>query len=342
MIVRFLLALPSYPRWFHRARCFIACGALLWGGLSAAAPAQTAAGFVTDAATPTAFRQSTDDALWTGPMLANSAATLPHGHFLIEPYLYDASSSGTDGFGSLTYMLYGVTDRLTAGLVPVFGYTHVEGGPNASGVGPGDVSLLAQYRLTQFPAESSLPTVSIQLQETLPSGRYDRLGDRPANGQGGGAYVTTLALNTQTWFWLPNGRILRMRFNVSQSFARTTSVEGVSVYGTGEDFHGDARPGNATFVDAAWEYSLTRNWVLALDLTWRHARGARVTGYDLSDTPPIPVRSDSGTSTAFGFAPAVEFNWNPHVGLLVGVRVITGGYNTTRSVTPAMALDMVY
>lgn len=339
-MARLRLPLPLHPRWLHRARCFIACGALLWGGSSAAAPAQTAADFVPVAPTP--FRQSTDDALWTGPMLANSAATLPHGHFLVEPYLYDVSSPGSDGFGSLTYMLYGVTDRLTAGLVPVFGYTRVEGGPNGSGIGVGDVSLLAQYRLTEFPAESSLPTVSIQLQETLPSGRYDRLGDQPANGQGGGAYVTTLALNTQTWFWLPNGRILRMRFNVSQSFGQTTKVEGVSVYGTDETFRGRARPGNATFVDAAWEYSLTRNWVLALDLTWRHARGTYVSGHDLSGTTPILVRSDSGTSTALGFAPAIEYNWNVRVGLLLGVRVITGGYNTARSVTPALALNMVY
>ena len=139
MMARLRLPLPLHPRWLHRARCFIACGALLWGGSSAAAPAQTAADFVPVAPTP--FRQSTDDALWTGPMLANSAATLPHGHFLVEPYLYDVSSPGSDGFGSLTYMLYGVTDRLTAGLVPVFGYTRVEGGPNGSGIGVGDVSL---------------------------------------------------------------------------------------------------------------------------------------------------------------------------------------------------------
>ena len=32
-------------------------------------------------------RQSRDDAWWTGPMLANSAETLPKGHFLVESYL---------------------------------------------------------------------------------------------------------------------------------------------------------------------------------------------------------------------------------------------------------------
>jgi hypothetical protein len=200
----------------------------------------------------------------------------------------------------------------------------------------------AQYRLTQFPVESSLPTVSIQLQETLPTGKYDHLENRPADGQGGGAYVTTLALNTQTWFWLPNGRILRMRLNVSQSFANAARVEGVSVYGTSEGFRGHARSGNALLVDAAWEYSLTRKWVLALDLTWRQARAMRVVGYDLSQADAPPVRTNSGASTAFGFAPAIEYNFSPRVGLLFGVRVIAGGHNTQKSVTPALALNFVH
>lgn len=32
-----------------------------------------------------------DDAWWTGRMLATLAATLPRGHFLIDPYLYDVT-----------------------------------------------------------------------------------------------------------------------------------------------------------------------------------------------------------------------------------------------------------
>ena len=46
-------------------------------------------------------RQSLDDAWWSGPMLAPSAATLPRGHFLIEPYLYDVIADHSNGFGSL-------------------------------------------------------------------------------------------------------------------------------------------------------------------------------------------------------------------------------------------------
>src|SRR5579864_6642979 len=79
--------------------------------------------------------QSREDAWWTGPMLAPSGATLPAGHVLIEPYLFDLMSTGhldRDGgrhagpyehdLGSLTYVLYGLTDRLTLGFIPRFAY----------------------------------------------------------------------------------------------------------------------------------------------------------------------------------------------------------------------------
>ena len=39
-------------------------------------------------------RQSLDEAWWTGPLLASGASTLPKGHVLIEPYLYDAKPFG--------------------------------------------------------------------------------------------------------------------------------------------------------------------------------------------------------------------------------------------------------
>lgn len=290
------------------------------------------------------LRQSLDDAWWTGPMLANSAATLPHGHFLVEPYVYDVSSPHADGFGSLTYLLYGLTDRLTVGLVPVLGYNRVDNAPGSSGIGLGDVSVQAQYRLTEFHEGSALPTISVMLQETLPTGKYDRLGNRLADGLGGGTATTTLQLNTQTYFWLANGRILRMRFNVAQSFSSRASVQDASVYGTAEGFSGHARPGRSFYVNAAWEYSLSQRWVLALDVTYRRSHGTRVRGYEPLDgdgMPAMPIHRNSGTSEAFGFAPAIEYSWSANLGLLLGTRVITGR-NTITTITPAVALNYVH
>jgi hypothetical protein len=323
-----------------RLACTLAC--LI---RTAAAGAQTVDVPALEPASPSA-RQAMDDAWWTGPMLANSASTLPRGHWLIEPYIYDIHAARADSYGSRAYVLYGLTDRLSVGVVPIIGYNTGGGGASSSHVLLGDFSVQAQYRLTQFEPGSWVPTTAIEVQETLPTGAYDRLGSNPNNGLGSGVYATTLQFNAQTYFWMPNGRILRMRLNLAQTVSGHASVDGVSVYGTGRDFRGRARPGNSFNMDLAWEYSLVRAWVLALDLTYAHSHGTDVAGYTMANVGslsyPTPFRARSGSQSAFGIAPAIEYNWSPNYGVLFGTRVIFGGRRVTTTVTPAVALNMVF
>ncbi len=102
--------------------------------------------------------------------------------------------------------------------------------------------MLAQYRLTTFREHSRVPTTAIQVQQSVPTGKYDQLGSRPSDGLGTGSDATTLALNSQTYFWLPNGRILRMRSNVAETLSSGVDVKDVSVYGTAKGFRGRAEP----------------------------------------------------------------------------------------------------
>jgi len=279
-------------------------------------------------------------------MLAPSAATLPRGHLLIEPYLFDVMAAHSHGFGSLTYVNYGLLDKVTVGLIPTAGYNKVSNRPSSSSVELGDVTLQALYGLTQFRPGRWIPTTSVAVQETLPTGKYDRLGGRLSNGLGSGALTTTLALYSQTYFWLPNGRILRMRFNIAQPLSSDSTVKDVSVYGTDTGFRGHATPGSASSVDASWEYSLTRGWVLALDATYRHAGNTRVIGYSILPSNHVQnapiIRRDLGSSDALGFAPAIEYSWKPNLGVLLGARVIPSGHNTRASVTPAVAINFVH
>src|SRR5215469_12627211 len=223
------------------------------------------------APSPEVAREALGDAWWTGPLLAPSANTLPRGHVLVEPYLYDVISEGSydssgtrhsaahsNGFGSLTYINYGLEDKFTVGFIPVLGYSQVSHGLGSSGIDAGDLTVQAQYRLHLFREGGLVPTTSFAVQETLPTGKYDNLGDRPSDGLGSGSYTTTLCFFNQTFFWMPNGRILRTRFNLTQAFSRPVKVENASVYGTSDGFRGHARPGAALFVDVAGEYSLTR------------------------------------------------------------------------------------
>ena len=299
-------------------------------------------------------RQSLDDAWWTGPLLAPNASTLPRGHVLIEPYLYDVipqgfyDSRGTrqsiphaNEFGSLTYINYGLANKFTVGLIPVFGYNEVSQGLNSSSVEVGDLTVQAQYRLHLFHEGSWTPTTSIAVQQSLPTGKYDELGNHPSDGLGAGAYTTTLCFYNQTFFWMPNGRILRTRFNVTQAFSKSVNVEDVSVYGTSQGFRGHASPGAALFVDLAAEYSITRHWVLASDATYRHQYNTPVTGYNISN-PADAIQLNSGPSQAFALAPAFEYNFNNKVGVIFGARLFPAGKNTTDSITPVIAINIVH
>lgn len=299
-----------------------------------------------------ANREPLNEAWFTGPILAPSAATLPHGHFLIEPYFYDVMVQGQyDSKGarhtvphenkvrSLTYMLYGLSDKVTVGLIPTGGFNTLSEGISSSGVEPGDLTLDAQYRVTQFHEGSWHPATAAVVQETLPTGKYDRLGDGTSNGLGNGAYTTTLGLYSQSYLWLPNGRILRARFNVSQAFSPAVRVQDASVYGTAAGFRGHAHPGRSTLVDLASEYSLTRNWVLALDATYRYNANTRVNGYNALGSAPAALELDSGSGYAVGLAPAIEYNWKHNLGVILGTYLIVTGRNTSATITPVVAVN---
>jgi hypothetical protein len=294
-------------------------------------------------------RQGLDEAWWTGPLLASGASTLPQGHILVEPYLYDAkpfgrfdadgkrrSASDEDNIGSSSYLLYGVTDTLTAGFIPHLGYRRA-GGRWSQGLGLGDLTAQAQYRLLKYEEGRHVPTLSVMVQENLPIGRHDNLDDRPNDGFGSGAYATTVGVNSQSYFWTPKGRILRTRLNFQYTRSDRAKVRGASVYGTPSGFMGKAQPGDSFLANLAFEYSMTKNWVAALDVAWQRDATTKVTG----------TLGGSGferrypVSKALILAPAVEYNFNSQVGVIVGTRIVPAGRNVTASVTPAVAVNWV-
>jgi hypothetical protein len=300
------------------------------------------------------LRQSVDDAWWTGPLLAASPATLPEGHILVEPYLYDGivnqefNGSGArrdiprqSDFGSLTYLLYGLTDSLTIGLIPRFGYDNPS---QRSAVGVGDVTVQASFSLARFLDQGWLPAMSLVIGETFPSGRYDRLST-PNDGLGAGGYVTTLSLYVQYYSWMPNGRVLRSRINLSEAWSSRASIDDVSVYGTAQGFRGHAIPGNSVVMDSAFEYSVTRNWVAALDIVYSTSGPTRLAGQYVTTSGGSMATifaTSLGSSDSFSVAPAIEYNWSSTIGLIVGAKLAVAGRNTGAAIVPVAAVNLVF
>lgn len=283
-------------------------------------------------------REAIQDARWTGPILAPSAGTLPRGNFLIEPYIYDVVTSRpvSHTAGSLSYLEYGATNWLTVGLIPTLNYERQPGGIHSARVGWGDLSLVAQQRLRPYHPGQWVPALAFNFQESFPTGQFDHLDGHASDGFGTGVRTTMLSLFSQTYVWLPNGRILRARLNLSQSFSTTAKVSGVSVYGTGAGFAGRAHPGAVSNADLGLEYSLTRCWALALDAATRYQNRTWVRGQDAG-----PVALDSGASEQVIFAPAAEYNIGANLGVIAGARLIVLGHNFTRSITPVIAINFV-
>jgi hypothetical protein len=324
---------------------FVLCALAV--AVNARAGATSEAGF--------APRQALDDAWWTGPLLAASAATLPSGRWLIEPYVYDVmtcgnfdhngnlqSTAAAHAIASQTYIEYGVVDAFTLGVIPHLGFHESSAGQDSSGFAMGDVTLQGTYRLTQFREGDWLPATSLVIAETFPTGKYDRLSGPTDGALGSGAYSTTLSLYSQTYFWMRNGRILRTRLDLSYSLSRWTSVQGESVYGTSAGFRGHVHPGQSFVGDLGFEYSLTQNLVLAMDVNWEHDGNTRITGSYLQPAELSSVLQESGASQRLYLAPALEYNWSPRMGLIAGVRTAAAGRNVTATVTPVVAINMVF
>ena len=166
------------------------------------------------------------------------------------------------------------------------------------------------------------------LQETLPTGRYDRLA-RASDGFGAGAY-THRARAVLAGLLLDAERTDPAR--APRPHLRHLLLGGacddLSVYGTRQRFR-RARVARATAftADAAAEYSLTRSWVLALDVVYQRNASTTVSGSVPGGMPAAagsapgasPFQSVSGSSWSIGFAPAVEYNFSSRVGALLGV-----------------------
>jgi hypothetical protein len=285
----------------------------------------------TDSATAERYGAAMQTARWTGPTLASNAETLPQGHFYTEPYFFDVISGGKHHPGTSGYYQYGLLDGFTVGVQPEFALgTHRAN----HGMALGDFKLLSQLRLTHFTPEHRVPTVAVVLQEVLPSGKHDRL-DPLEEGHGSGSFATEIGVNVQHYFLMKGDRLLRARLNFLERFPHGTDVVDRSVYGTPTGFRGHAKPGSRTTLIGAVEYSVTREWVLALDIIAEATGKTTLKGRYGSDGPL--VKQTFPSSWHVGLAPAVEYNWSDRSGILLGVWINPKGHNTPASIIPAFA-----
>ena len=301
---------------------------------------------------------SLEDVRFTGPLLTPSPSTLPQGSFYAQPYWIQTHTTGRyDGNGdrhaldnsvdtSLLSVLLsaGLTDRLAGELVLDSART-TQGRQHSDGFRLADSAARLRYLLHEGDALTSKPAIAVMLGQSLPTGRYDGLGENLLNGQGEGAWRSNVSLLGQNYHWLPNGRPLRWRWQARWSPSpRDVSVHGRSVHGTDRSFRGHLSPGAALSAALGLEYSINANWALAMDLSASRQSGAVLDGTALDpDGQRGHVERHDGASRSFSVAPALEYNLSDHVGFLVGVQAsLPGGRNSASYVSPQASMTVSF
>jgi hypothetical protein len=284
---------------------------------------------------------------FTGTLEAPSPALPAAGILEVEPYViwtrshgaYDDggsfhSSPNIDVLTSVTALKYSLTNRISIQALPSI--SHVSTSPGHY-TGFGDLPVEAEYRLSDANNRTGLPSVTIAIGVTLPTGKYDRM--RTAlSGFGSGAYSLKQQILLQSLFDTRGGHPMRFRTYVAvYEPIGKSSVTDISTYGTSEGFHGEAQPRFSATLGVGGGYAFDRRWVFAMDLVHKYADGFTLDGKYAGN---VLIHSRSGRRTTTSLAPALEYNISGNVGIIAGVDFSVAGHNSAAYFAPQIAISV--
>lgn len=289
---------------------------------------------------------------FTGSLEAPSPALPKAGMLALEPYLVyqvDTGMYGDDGHRSsiahdsrtlenLVVIKYGITKRLTAEALPSLLRTW-KAGHSSDGVGVGDLPIELEYRVRDGNYRNGAPSLTFDLGATLPTGKYNRLNTN-LDGVGQGAYLLKQGVVLQSLFDTWGNHPVRIRvYGAMYEPVSHVSVDDVSVYGTGQGFHGNVRLGVSGQVGLGAGWALDQRWVFAFDVVQNYASRYRLDGIDGSGLA-VATRGPAIASTAL--APAVEYNWSAKAGIIAGIEFTAAGRNTPSYFAPQIAVAVSF
>jgi hypothetical protein len=286
------------------------------------------------------------DPWWTGTILAASPNTVTPGEFTFTPFL-------------LYYRTYGIYNRdgqlkNTPTLNTLNGFFGLQTGItekvdltyyfqvfdnwiyNHNYFGFGDSIARLKYQLS--PLDSKDPILSVFIEEIIPTGNYHHLSPdfSSLDGTGGGSWVTNIGFFLEHSFKTSDQRWFHWYFNFFYGVPAPLKVEGLSIYGGSPGTKGRVYPGQSIFMILAFERQLTQNWVLALDITYRHNNVSKFKG-----NPGFNRKGELSfvglpSSESYTLAPAIEYNIDENKGIMAGVWFTVAGRNATAFYTPTI------
>ncbi len=224
---------------------------------------------------------------FTGPLFTPNAITLEPGHPGIEPIVIFTNFYGKyDANGHLRHTPKmtnilpcvdcqgGITERIG---VEVIAFVAQNFSRNVSSTNFKDSILRVGYQISNDIKHTWIPDFRIVVQETLPTGKYQKLKLQKfgTDCSGQGVFQTGLYLVTQKLFFADSCHPLRLRGVAGYFFQSSRKVKGLNFYGGGINTNGIVHPGNYMTFFLLSEYALTRKWALACELNYQRGKAGR-------------------------------------------------------------------
>lgn len=291
---------------------------------------------------------------YTGPLLAPSGSIAPLGDLNIEPYVnyfvytgnYDKNWAphSEPNFYSVNpqaYIQAGLTSFMDVTIIPQFFYNQTEG---VSSTVFGDLAAGLAFQLLYSEKESWLPSIKLILKETFPTGKYQKLSPHKKETDLGGlgSFVTQAGLAFQKGFKLSDNQNLSSRFYFAFSIPSKVPVQGFNAYGGSFDTKGTVYPGSYFTGILGLEFSLTKNWVFALDIDYLYYNRTRFSGEKGHLTTGEIAFTSFTSINQISLAPAIEYNFSTNLGIIAGSWFTVAGRNALRFASGIIALNYYF
>jgi hypothetical protein len=277
---------------------------------------------------------------FTGPLLTPAGGVIPYGHQNYEPYFYWTTSKGhyDEHWHSLSaphfknflfqpLFQFGILPATQFDIFPEFIYNNTQG-EHAWRVSdiPGSLS----FALLRESPHNSHPAIRLRFGFNIPVGKYQKLNPLKLGTDDGGTgdWNPAVGIVMGRHIHLKRYHFFAWHTWINYTFTIPVPVHGLSFYGGAptvgpiKGTRGTVYPGSVFLIMQGFEYSLNRNWALALDVVYTHVNRRRFSGYSPLGTKPIAPSSE-----LFTIAPGLEYNFSENVGLIGGPWFSIAGRN---------------
>ena len=275
---------------------------------------------------------------YAGPLLTPGAHILPPGQFILQPYLFFTNnyakfsqSGSSKSINSLNQLnpsavfQFGMLKWLD-GVINLQSLTNWQNGNSSTHFG--DMSFSLGVRVVDEHLYS--PAILISIKETFPTGKYSNLNPSldGIDASGAGAYSTSVNLNIAKVIWWIPKHPMNVRASFGYTFSTVARVTNYNAYGGGIGTKGNIHTPYVFSADAALEYSFSKRWVFALDAVYNYATKTHFVGQSGVDIDGNPASNGGPFNDNLSFAPAIEYNFSPDLGVIAGVWFSVWGRNS--------------